>query len=64
MKSLDVKHHPCPRCKKQATVLVEIEDNAHFYRDAMGNIQYRCTHCQTTFSIDSNGNVIAIKLRF
>ncbi len=63
MRPQDVKYHLCPRCREQATVLVDIKDNANFDRDDMGNIQYRCTHCCTTFSVDGNGNVITIKLR-
>jgi transposase-like protein len=64
MKPREVKHHTCPRCRKQAIVLVEVEDSAKFYRDDLGNIQYLCIHCGTTFSVDSNGNVITIKLGF
>ena len=63
MKPQDVKHHICPCCGKQAIVLVDIKNNAVFDRDDMGNIQYRCNHYGTIFSIDSNGNVVAIQLR-
>ncbi len=66
MRSQTLKYHTCPRCKKQAIVLVDIEDNANFYRDSMGNVQYQCTNikCRTTFSIDRNGKVVTIKLAF
>ena len=63
MKSHKLKYHTCPHCQKQATVLVEIEDKRHFYRDTEGNVQYHCTSCNTTFSIDTNGNVISTLLR-
>ncbi len=65
MRPQDVKYHTCPRscCGRQAIVLVDIKDDAVFHRDGMGNIQYRCTHCGTTFSIDSSGNVVTIQLR-
>ncbi len=61
MRPQDVKYYPCPRCRKQATVLVGIKDNAHFCRDDMGNIQYQCTNCQTTFSVDRGGHIVTIK---
>ncbi len=62
MEPQDVKYHICPRCRKQATILVDIKDNAIFHRDDMGNIQYHCVHCCTTFSIDKNGSVVTIQL--
>lgn len=60
----DIKYHICPRCKKLATVLVGIKDDAHFYLDKNGNVQYQCTNkrCRITFSVDAAGNVIFIKL--
>ncbi len=64
MKPHDVKYHICPRCKEQAIVLVAVEDNARFDRDDMGNIQYHCTNCHTTFSVGCNGKAIRIKLGF
>ena len=66
MRSQNVKYYTCPCCKKRAIVLVDIEDSANFYRDDMGNIQYRCinTKCRTTFSVDMSGNVVTIKLGF
>ena len=62
MEPQNVKYHTCPRCKKQATVLVDIKDNTVFHRDEMGNIQYHCVHCSTTFSIDNKGSVVTIQL--
>lgn len=62
MKPQDVKCYICPRCRKQATVLVDIKDNTVFHRDDMGNIQYYCVHCRTTFSIDENSSVVRIQL--
>jgi len=59
----DVKYHTCPRCKKQAIILVDVEDNTIFYRDDMANIQYKCVNCGIIFSIDKNGKIVLIKLK-
>src|SRR5437763_1334336 len=40
-KPQDVKHHICPRCKKPATVLVDIKDDAHFYPDKYAGVKVR-----------------------
>jgi hypothetical protein len=63
-KPQDIKYHICPRCKEQATVLVDIEDDALFYLDNNDNVQYQCINirCLTTFSVDAAGNVIFIRL--
>jgi hypothetical protein len=63
MKPQSAKYHPCPRCRKLAIVLVSVKSDAHFSRDAMGNIQYQCIniHCHTTFSVDKSGKVSMIK---
>lgn len=60
----DIKYHICPRCKEQATVLVDLEDDDLFYLDHNGNVQYQCTniYCITTFSVDTDGDVVSIKL--
>jgi transcription elongation factor Elf1 len=58
MKPQDVKYHRCPRCARQATVIVQFENSSAFERDEQGNIQYHCTHCGTTFAIDQQGMVI------
>jgi hypothetical protein len=62
LKPQDIKYHTCPLCKEPATVLVEIENDALFYLDSNGNVQYYCTNCLTTFSVDAAGNVVSIKL--
>jgi hypothetical protein len=63
-KPRDIKYRICPRCKEQAIVLVDIEDDALFYFDSNGNVQYQCINirCMTTFSVDAAGNVVSIKL--
>jgi transcription elongation factor Elf1 len=58
------RHRPCPRCGKQAIVLVTIKSDTRFYRDTMGNTQYHCINCHTTFSVGRNGQVTTIKPEF
>lgn len=55
-----VRYRTCPRCGKQAIVLVTIKNDRRFYRDKIGNVQYHCVNCHTTFSVSHNGHVTTI----
>jgi hypothetical protein len=52
-----VKYHECPRCRKQARLLMDIREKQP-RQDEKQNLLYYCTQCDLTFAVDANGKIV------